>query len=149
MHPGTTRIPQIIDKLISLAAEATGLQVTDGAHIGELDDEALCIGLTLAESAGYNVEVAKVPEYGRARYRENFSIRCMLSLLTGETDMKPLRQRAGEHLGALTNALTAAPRQDGVWDEIGFGNNAEWIPLQTDQGAAMSVIFTIDGACLL
>lgn len=149
MHPGTTRIPQIIDALIPLAAEATGLQVTDGAHIGEIDDSALCIGLTLAETAGYAVIVSKVPGAGRARYREDFTIRCMLSLWTGLTETGTLRTAAGVHLGALADALTAEPQRDGAWDRIGFGDQSEWIPLQTPQGATMTVIFSVEGSCLL
>lgn len=150
MLPATTKIPQVAAKLIDLFHDATGVQVTDGPHLGELEDEAMCVGLTEGpERPGYTTTVTRQQGMGRPRLREDFTIRCFLSLITGETDIAVLRVRAGEVLGQVAEALAAEYVVAGLWDRVVLGDRTEWIPVQADSGAVLSVFFTVDGSCLL
>lgn len=150
MLPATTKIPQVAAKLIDLFHTATGVQVTDGPHLGELDDEAMCVGLTEGpERPGYTTTINRMPSMGRTRLREDFTIRCFLSLITGETDMAALRARAGQILGQVAAALADEYVVTDLWDKVVLGDRTEWIPVQADSGAVLSVFFTVDGSCLL
>lgn len=149
MQPATTTMPAIIDQLITICAQATELQVTDGAYIGEIDDFALCVGIVLANQAGYTSEVARTQTMGRPRLTETFTVRCLLSLQSGLTDMKALRDEAGTYLGKIQTALADHARVDQTWDRAGMGGRVEWIPIQGSDGASMTVLFAVEGACLL
>lgn len=150
MLPATTRVPEAIDALVTLIGEATGIQVTDGAYIGELADEALCVGLTEGpDRPGYSVAVTRQDGLGRPRLREEITVRCLLSLITGTNDTKALRERAGVLLGRIAEALADDARRPGVWDRALLGANLEWIPVLGPTGATLGVLFEIDGTSLL
>ncbi len=150
MRPATTRVPEAIDALIALIHDATGIQVTDGAYIGELADEALCVGLTEGPNRpGYTVSVRRQEGLGRPRVREEITVRCLLSLVTGENDTKTLRDRAGTLLGKIAEALADNARRPDVWDSAFLGANLEWIPVLGPSGATLAVLFEVDGTSLL
>jgi hypothetical protein len=150
MLPTTTKVPQVAKKLIGLLHDATGVQVTDGPYLGELADEAMCVGLTEGpERPGYTTTINRQPGMGRPRLREDFTIRCFLSLVTGETDMAALRARAGTILGQAAETLADNHAVTDLWDRVVLGDRTEWIPVQTESGAVLSVFFTVDGSCLL
>lgn len=149
MLPATTTVPAIIDQLITICHDATELQVTDGAHIGEIDDYALCVGIVLANQAGYTSEVSRTQTMGRVRLTEEFTVRCLLSLQSGDVPIKTLRDHAGDYLGRIQTALADHARVEETWDRVGMGGKVEWIPILGPDGASMSVLFVIEGACLL
>lgn len=150
MLPATTRVPEAIDALVELIGDATGIQVTDGAFIGELADEALCVGLTEGpDRPGYTVGVRRQEGLGKPRLREEITVRCLLSLVTGENDVKPLRDRAGILLGQIAEALADNARRPDVWDRALLGADLEWIPVLGPSGATLAVLFEIDGSSLL
>lgn len=149
MLPMTTRIPQVIDRLIALHRDATGYQVTDGAHIGELDDHAIAVGLSIGSRTGYTAKIAPQAGMGHGRYQEAWEVTCFLSLMSGDIDMKVLRDEAGEKLGAIATALSDLAVVADVWDRATLGSTAEWVPVQADTGAIMSVLYTVEGVSLL
>lgn len=149
MLPTTTRIPQVIDRLIALHQDATGYQVTDGAHVGELDHRAIAVGLSVGSRMGYTAKTSAQADLGRTRYREAWEVTCFLSIMSGGTDMKPLRDEAGEKLGALAVALSDLGVVASVWDRATLGDTAEWVPEQAETGAIMSVLYTVEGVSLL
>lgn len=145
----TTRIPQVVAKLAEIYA-ATGLQVVDGPHLGELMDEAIVIGFTQSvDQAGYSTDVERLDGFGAPRYRENFEVVSLITVASGETDVAALRNRCGDVLGQIDLAVRDAVVVAGVWDRAGVTGATQWIPLQDQQGAAMNVIFSVAGSCLL
>lgn len=149
MHPSTTTMPQVIDTLITMCQTATGLQVTDGAHLGEVAAEAICVGFTQPEKAGYTSQVTRTQSLGRSRLTETFEIQCFLSVTSGHTQMKALRDKAGLYLGQISQALAGIAQVDGVWDRANLGGALEWVPVQSQAGAMMGVFFAVEGAALL
>lgn len=145
MSGGLTRIAAVVDKLVEIHEEHGGLaQVLDGPHIGELMDEAYVIGLTEGpERPGYEVEAVSMPGMGRARYTEEVTVRCLLTLTSGTTQMKALRARAATLLTTLAAALADQTVVAGVWSRAAFGREFEWIPIQHEQGATINVIYSI------
>lgn len=146
--PGTT-LPAIVDRLIALHADATGLQVVDGTHLGEVADEAIAVGMVLNGQAGYSSRLTAQHGRGSTRYREAWTVRCFLSLQSGDVDMAALRTRAGGYLARIADALAAAAVVDGVWDKVRLGGEFEWLPVQDPRGAICSVLYEIAGEGLL
>ncbi|MHB1063533.1 MAG: hypothetical protein ACYC1Z_03405 [Georgenia sp.] len=145
-----TRIPAVVDLLRQVAVDATGLQVIDGPHVGELMDEAIVIGFTdSVDRPGYSTTWERQPGFGAPSLRENFTVRCLLTVASGSIDMAVLRARCGEELAKFDAALRDRHVADGVWDMAGLSGEAEWLPLQAPDGASMTVVFTVEGACLL
>ena len=148
--PGPTRIAQVIDTLLALCATSTGLQVTDGPHLGELMDEAICLGFTDGpERPGYAVAVRRQEGMGRPRLAEDFTVRSLLTISSGDTDMSALRGRAADLLGQIDTALRDDVVHGGAWDRAALGGEMEWIPIQHSAGATVNVFFTVEGTSLL
>lgn len=149
-----SRMPQIVDRLVAEARAATDLeQVLDGPHLGELLADCLVIGLTdSADRAGYESRVTRQEGVGRPRLVEAFVVRCLVTSATGDTDehaVARLRARCGKVLADLDAHLRALGPVQGLWDQIGLTGDTDWIPLQDQDGAAMNVLFMIEGAALL
>lgn len=146
-----TRMPEVIDALIDVLNGIGGFQVTDGPIIGELMDNAVVVGLTEGpESPGYRTELEPLEGLGRRRYRERWTIHCLLTLATGQTDMAALRSRAGGMLAQIIEALRdEAPSRPRPWDAVPAIARTEWAPIQSPQGAVINIVFDIDGSCLL
>jgi len=148
-----TRMPEVIDALLTIIEEATKLQVTDGPHLGELMDAAVVVGLTDGpETPGYRTDLEPLDGSGRrARYRESWTVHCLLTLVSGDTAMASLRAEAGGHLAAILEALRYQPA-DGArppWDTIPRIARTQWAPIQDQNGAAVNVVFDVVGTCLL
>lgn len=148
--PATTRIADVVDALVALIGEAApGLQVADGPVIGEVLAEAICVGFTEgADRPAYDTETRRADGMGR-RNVEDWSVRCFLTISSGDMEMKPLRDRAAEILGAIDDALRARNVDAGAWDRAGLAGAADWVPVITPQGGLCNVFFTIAGTSLL
>lgn len=147
-----TRMPEVVDALIDAVETATGLQITDGPHIGHLMDAAVVVGLTEGpESPGYRTDLEQLEGVGRrARYRENWTVHCLLTLATGGTDMAALRTQAGTYLAQIVEALRVQPAGlSRPWDTIPRVARTQWAPIQAESGAIVNVVFDVDGTCLL
>lgn len=148
--PALTRVPAVVDALIGLFGSATGLQVLDGPHIGEVMFEAICVGLSPDQSRpGYDAVVTQLPGMGAPRYVEEWTISSLLSISSGQTDLAALRARAGAALEQIDVALRAGQVAPEVWQRAGFGQGMQWLPLQHPDGASVSVFFDVVGASVL
>lgn len=147
--PTLTRVPAVVDGLIALFTAATGLQVLDGPHVGEVMQEAICVGLSPDQSLpGYQVDIVRQEGYGGPRYAEEWTISSLLSITSGDIDMKALRLRAGEALAEIDAAIRAAHTGE-LWQKAALGGRMEWLPLQHPQGASVNVFFDVVGSSLL
>lgn len=152
-----TRMPEVLDQLIATFKAATvtdehpeGIQVTDGPHIGEVMYEAIVVGFTDGpDRPGYNATVSRQPGMGAPRLQEDFTVRSLLTLTSGDTDIRALRNRAGELLGLIGAALAGIHVKDGVWERATLNGDTEWIPIQHPDGATVNVFFQVDGSSLL
>lgn len=148
--PAVTRIDVVVDHLVQLLATTTGLQVTDGMHIGEIMAEAICVGFTeSAEHPAYETTLERSPGMGRPRMTEKFTVRLFLTISSGEADIKTLRARAAALLGMIDSALRDDHRHPGIWDRAILGSSVDWVPVLDASGALCNVFFTIDGESLL
>lgn len=144
-----TRMPAVVDGLVALFGTATGLQVLDGPHIGEVMLEAICVGLSPDQAKpGYDVDVTQLEGFGPPRYQEEWTVSSLLSVSSGDTDIASLRVRAGELLAQVDEALRGA-HVGTAWQRAAFGGRMEWLPLQTPNGASVNVFFDVVGASLL
>jgi|GEM_PF-1497598 len=148
--PVLTRVPQVVSSLVAMFRDATDVQVLDGPHLGEVMLEAICVGLSPDQSRpGYDVVVTEQPGYGRGRYTEQWTVSSLLTVSSGATDMTVLRSRAAALLGQIDAALRAQPVRAEVWQRVAFGSQMQWLPLQHEQGATLSVFFDVVGASIL
>lgn len=139
-----TRVADVIEALVPLARTATGLQVLDGPHVGEPMDEVLVIGLSeSADRPGYQVRLTRQEGTGRPRYQELVEIRCLLSLTSGTSDVAPLRRRAADVLGLLDTALRDRVSSPGAWDRALLSGDHDWVPILSETGALVVVMFSI------
>lgn len=148
----STRIGDVVDHVrqVTAAAVGEGWQVLDGPLIGELMDKAVVVGFTESvDRPGYTTAREQMDGYGRPSYREDFTVRCLLTIASGDTDLAPLRDQATTALAAIEDALRAQHVAAGVWNRAGLTGDTQWIPLQDPNGAAMNVIYTVEGTCLL
>lgn len=143
----TTRIHEVVDAILSLAAE-TGVQVLDGPSVDEPMLECLVVGLA-EDQPGYTVTVTREPGVGRPRMREEFTVRCLLSLVSGDTATGPLRARAASLLGDLDDRVRSAHRRPGVWEHAEVSGEMRWVPLQSSDGHMVGVWFQVNGWGLL
>lgn len=148
--PSLTRIDVVVDALIDLLVSATGLQVADGPHIGEVMAEAICVGFSQGpDLPGYETRVARQDGMGRPRMLEEFTVRMFMTISSGEDDMATLRARAAALLGLIDTALRDAHHNAGVWDRASIGPSVEWVPVFDATGGLCNVFFTVVGASLL
>lgn len=149
-----SRMPAIVGRLVEEAREATDVeQVFDGPHLGQLMSDVLVLGFTeSADRPGYESRVTRQEGAGRPRLIEAFVVRCLVSTASGDTDeaaVANLRNRCGKVLADLDEHLRDLGPVTGLWSHVALTGDTEWIPLQDQDGAAMNVIFTIEGAALL
>lgn len=150
--PALTRVAVVVDKIIEIAKDLDvgDLDVVDGPRVGELDDRVLVVGLMeSAERPGYVAEVRRQEGMGRPRLVEDFEVRCLLSIASGDIDVAELREECVTIITALDEALRSSSRVGDVWDRVMFGPRTDWVPLQASEGAVCNVLFTIEGTSLL
>lgn len=148
--PSPTRIHLVVDKLLEISGDATGLQVLDGPHVGEVMLEAIVVGFTDGpDRPGYSVDVARQDGLGRPRLREDFTVRMLMTVTSGDIDMAALRTRAATLVGQLDTALRDDDVVAGVWERAALGGEMQWIPIQHTQGATCNVLFEVVGSSLL
>lgn len=146
-----TRLPEAVEELLSIAGAALpDMQVLDGPTLGELMDEALVIGLAEeAGSPGYESAVERQEGYGRPRYVEVATVRCMFTATSNSQTVAQLRHRCADVVDALDTALRAVTDVDGVWDRVQVGTRWSWTPFVHEGGATVNVFFEVVGTSLL
>lgn len=148
--PSVTRIADVVDALIDLIGTAAPeLQVADGPVIGETLAEAICVGFTESQdSPGYDTTYRKADGMGR-RLVEDWSVRCFLTIASGDVEMRPLRRRAAAILGTIDGALRDQAYRPDAWDRALLSGTADWVPVITPQGGLCNVFFAVEGTSLL
>lgn len=151
MTGAVTRINDVVDTLVDvIQTAAPELQVADGPVIAELLSEAICVGFSDGvDRPGYSTDYTRQEGLGRVRYQEDWSVRCFLTVSSGDTAMKPLRDRAAAILGAIAAALADKTRAPEAWDRAALSGAADWVPVIDAQGGLCNVFFTVEGSSLL
>lgn len=151
MRPTTTRMAAIVPAVLDLMREATGWTITDGAPTGAMDyQDTGIVGLTDgADAPGYSSSRETTESLGRTRATETFVVRVWLSSWRGDTDLAARRDAVTTALGAVEDALADAGPREGVWDSVELGPDVDWVPVQSSDGAACAVAFTVTGRALL
>jgi hypothetical protein len=106
------------------------------------------LGLLDGDRPGYRTRISRERGLGGVVLREHWQVHCMLSLTVGDNDVAPLRAEAVALLDLLDAALRVQVVLDGVWQRAALDGQMDWIPLLGPSGAAMTVIFDIEGESL-
>lgn len=146
-----TNVDAITDALLALFATATGLQVEDGPSVGEVEQQAIVVGMpSSSNEPGYTTEVAKQSGMARPRYVETCTVRSMLTISTGNTDTKEVRDTCAKHLRSIDTALRAAHGStETVWDRAQLGQQMQWIVIQHEDGVTCTVFFAVEAETIL
>ncbi|MFD3532040.1 hypothetical protein [Streptomyces sp. NPDC058664] len=147
----TSAVPAAIDALLEILRAApalSGVQIVDGPPVDDQSDaDQLCIGYQPGE--GESASMLQDFAYIGARRRdENGVIPCWIDCWSGDSDIRPRRQRAFELLAVVEDALRAsdafpeAPTLNGVvqWSQVA---GASLRQNNTDQGTRAGVGFTV------
>ncbi len=143
----TSRLPNVIDGLIATFGAVSGLTVFDGPEFSLTSDslgEFVIVGGNgdaQAESGGGTQEWAGL---GHRSRNEEGPVICAIVVQTGDTAIKPSRDRAYVLLGQLESALVTDPT-------LGGAVMAGWLlPLnhtleaaENDLGSYVRVTFTV------
>lgn len=144
-----TNVDRVVDALLELFATATGLQVTDGAFVGEVEQEAIIVGMPSAgDEPGYSTDVAREPGMGAPRYVETCTVRSMLTISTGNTAAKEVRDTCAAHLRQIDTALRAE-HTGAVWGRAQLGPQMQWVVIQTPDGVTCTVFFAVEAETIL
>lgn len=149
--PGPPRLLDVVDDLVAVLTEAMPeeVQVLDGPATSQahLADELLVVGLTPdAQSAGYSSTLTSAPQLGRVRYVETFVVHCAISVYAGDTDVAERRARTRALLTAVHEALAGASLLGGDVQMLRLGTELASVPVQSEDGAAISTMFDVLGS---
>lgn len=142
-----SKIPIAIDALVAIFGSADGLQglaIRDGASVDQSRVmEVLSVGYTGMEGEA-DAEALSVTEgLGGSPDRERFTIRCVVVVATGGTNMPAARRRVYELFGAAAAAIAANRTLDGAVMRAMVGSQS-LTQYQTDQGAQAAVAFGVE-----
>jgi len=144
-----TNVDAVTDALLALFATATGLQVEDGPSVGEVAPEAIVVGMPASgNEPGYTTEVAQQSGYGQPRYVETCTVRSMLTISTGNTNAKQVRDTCAAHLRSIDTALRVA-HTGSVWDRARLGQQMQWVVIQHEEGVTCTVFFAVEAETIL
>lgn len=145
--PLPSRVPLVAAKLIELAKEQlpAGVEVIDGPNAGDdstLANDVMMIGHGTDTEPGFTSTFGQLPGLGGG-YVEEISVVCFISCYSGDEDMKARRERAGELLALVMEALDENVTVDDTWDHARLGDQMVWYPLHNGEGTSCAVGFTI------
>jgi len=144
----TTAVPQVINGIISVLGASSGLagvRIFDGPEIDmSYPSDFIAVGHDGSEDG--EVSVANVTQVfeqlGNMKQFEDGSVECFLSTWDGGTSLSARRTRAGVILSAVDSAIRADSTLAGscIYSLL---SSHQMTYLQTDQGAAVNISFTI------
>lgn len=138
-----TAVPTVLAALTTLATTALpDVQVIDGPPGSQVaGDDVLCIGWSdgTTPAALANRET---PDYG-GRQREEGDVVCVADCYSGDRDFPALRARAGAILRTIYAQLQAQPGIAGAVDAAWLGEATEWAQMDTADGCAVRVSFSV------
>lgn len=143
----TTRAPAVVDGLLELLRAAPvfeWVQVLDGPALSMADVErdSIAVAPGTEDQAGVMCTYDQQPGLGNA-YVEQVEVVVALASHRGDVDMKASRDRVSELLAGLQEVLRANRTRAGAWDQIGFGPEVVWHPVQSTAGATCAVGITV------
>jgi hypothetical protein len=144
----TTAVPQVINGIISVlgaSSALSGVRIFDGPEIDmSYPSDFIAVGHDGSEDGEVSVaNVAQVFEQlGNMKQFEDGSVECFLSTWDGGTSLSARRTRAGVILSAVDSAIRADSTLAGscIYSLL---SSHQMTYLQTDQGAAVNISFTI------
>lgn len=131
--------PGAIDALVTLFRDNLGrLQVLDGPEAAWPANEFLVIGLSPEDLM---VSATRLPR-GPESTPESADITCMIRSWTGDTAIRPRRDRAYQILDTVTSLLEADPTLGGA---CGYAEvtGSVYAPSQSQSGVVVDVIFVV------
>lgn len=144
----TTAIPQVINGIISTlggSSALTGVRIFDGPEVDmSYPNDFIAVGHDGSEDG--EVSVASVTQtfeqLGNMKQFEDGTVDCFLSTWDGGTSLSARRARAGVLLSAIDTAIRADSTLAGscIYSLL---SSHSMTYLQTDQGAAVNINFTI------
>jgi hypothetical protein len=144
----TTAVPQVINGIISVlgaSSALSGVRIFDGPEIDmSYPSDFIAVGHDGSEDG--EVSVANVTQVfeqlGNMKQFEDGSVECFLSTWDGGTSLSARRTRAGVILSAVDSAIRADSTLAGscIYSLL---SSHQMTYLQTDQGAAVNISFTI------
>lgn len=140
-----SRVPDVIDVLVQRLSVADGLadvDVRDGPAIASPSARQV-LGVGYAGQAEETDVEATVGRDGLTDEREQFTIRCAVAVLSGDTDVAAARQCAYGLLAAAGAAIARDRTLGGLVLRAGIGGHS-LMQEQTDRGIQATVVFTVD-----
>jgi hypothetical protein len=144
----TTAIPQVINGIISVlgaSSALSGVRIFDGPEIDmSYPSDFIAVGHDGSEDG--EVSVANVTQVfeqlGNMKQFEDGSVECFLSTWDGGTSLSARRTRAGVLISAIDTAIRADSTLAGscIYSLL---SSHQMTYMQTDQGAAVNINFTI------
>ena len=144
----TTAIPQVINGIISTlggSSALTGVRIFDGPEVDmSYPNDFIAVGHDGSEDG--EVSVASVTQIfeqlGNMKQFEDGTVDCFLSTWDGGTSLSARRARAGVLLSAIDTAIRGDSTLAGscIYSLL---SSHSMTYLQTDQGAAVNISFTI------
>ena len=144
----TTAIPQVINGIISTlgaSSALSGVRIFDGPEVDmSYPSDFIAVGHDGSEDG--EVSVANVTQVfeqlGNMKQFEDGTVDCFLSTWDGGTSLSARRARAGVLLSAIDTAIRADATLAGSC-LYSLLSSHQMTYLQTDQGAAVNISFTI------
>ena len=144
----TTAIPQVINGIISTlgaSSALSGVRIFDGPEVDmSYPSDFIAVGHDGSEDGEVSVaSVAQVFEQlGNMKQFEDGNVECFLSTWDGGTSLSARRARAGVLISAIDTAIRADSTLAGscIYSLL---SAHQMTYLQTDQGAAVNINFTI------
>lgn len=144
----TTAIPQVINGIITTlsgSSALSGVRIFDGPEVDmSYPNDFIAVGHDGSEDG--EVSVANVTQIfeqlGNMKQFEDGTVECFLSTWDGGTSLSARRARAGVLLSAIDTAIRADSTLAGscIYSLL---SSHQMTYLQTDQGAAVNISFTI------
>lgn len=137
-------VPAVIDALVARwrgAAELGGVQVLDGPEAKWPEGDLIAVGLSPED---LTTPAQRVPA-GLVATSDSADITCLARSWTGDTLIKPRRDRAYQLLDIAT-ALVEADRTLGGACSHAEVTGSLYVPAQTNRGVLTDVVFTVRAA---
>lgn len=132
-------IPTVLDALIArIGFLLPDAQVSDGPAVQWLNEDTIVIGWS-PDRSGITVDIDREGLGGDQR--ERYDVACVISSVSGNTDIKPLRDRAFALYATIASDLKRHPTLNGVALSV-RPSVADLDQAQTSDGAEVTLFWT-------
>ncbi len=137
--------PAVLDALLDAFRAHPGLRgvhIWDGPALPSSEQDSLAVGGVGSERDDPEV-TSTFTNAGLGRRAETIDVSCQILCWTGDTDMRPRRERAYVLLTAADGALAVDRTLGGIVARVRFGDTVTLAQNQTESGAEAVLDFTI------